>query len=89
MMTIYGFAKKVRQQRNNICVKNLSYDRLFFFQFLAQQRVRHNHEFTNWGLVTTCSYYAKGHTKSVTKTSSFFGFSTSTFTKHIWLTHIH
>ena len=69
----FGYDSKVKLQKNWHPVDTVYYARIIFYQYLVQARVRCNHLFTFWGMVTTGSSYAVGVTRA--HHNSFFGHS--------------
>ena len=84
MRNMLGFDNKATKSRNQHFVETSYYDRLIFYQYLTQSRIRHNHNFSNWGTVNTCAIYARSNgSRQHSHSSSFFGHTTtlSTFMK--------
>ena len=73
MKNIFGYDKKEKMERNNHLVRRGYYDRVCFYQYLVQSRVRWNHTFTYWGIINTCSVYGKNGGKSLSQAGTFFG----------------
>ena len=70
-----GFKGKENISKNEHLYDMSYYDRLIFYQYLAQSRIRFNHSFTYWGIINTASEYAIGNRKI--KHNSFFGNTTT------------
>ena len=75
LMIMFGFDKKIELARNKHLKLSGYYDRIVFYQYLLQTRVRCNHLLTNWGIVNTAAAYARG--SSSVGWNSFFGNSTA------------
>ena len=77
-MEMFGFLQKKELSRNKHLKDAGYYDRLVFYHYLAQERVRFNHVLISWGMVTAGSGYARGECNNYNQT--FFGHSTTTST---------
>jgi hypothetical protein len=77
MMQMLGYTEKQNTVRSSHLRDSGYYDRLVFFQFLCQSRIRNCHNLIYWGLVHAGSMYGKGLGRSIVNTSSFYGHSTS------------
>ena len=78
MKEMFGFDRKELKQRNDHLVQSHHYDRLIFYQYMSQSRVRFNHYFTYWGIINTCAIYGKkGEGQTRSQSSSFFGHTTT------------
>ena len=80
-MEMMGYTQKLQLSRNKHLKDAGYYDRLVFYLYLSQERVRFNQSLTSWGMVTAGAAYAKGENSVDNK--AFFGNSTtiSTFMK--------
>ena len=77
-MDMFDFHKKMDMARNKH-LKDLGYyDRLVFYHYLTQERIRFNQILISWGMVTAGSGYAYGDNNTPNQT--FFGNSTTTAT---------
>ena len=77
-MEMFGFLQKKELARNKHLKDAGYYDRLVFYHYLAQERVRFNHMLASWGMVTAGAGYARGECN--TQNQTFFGNSTTTST---------
>ena len=74
---LFAFDKKMQESRNSHLLLSHYYDRLLFYQYLAQSRIRYNHNFAYWGVINTCSIYGKGQGRTRSQSSSYFGYCTT------------
>ena len=72
-----AFDRKIKEAWNNHLLLSHYYDRLLFYQYLAQSRISFNHIFALWGVINTCSIYGKGQKCNRFQSSLFFGYSTT------------
>ena len=63
MQKLFGFDKKVVMKKNDHLKNTRYYDRLLFYHYLSQSRIRFNQLFTYWSIINTCSIYGKGECK--------------------------
>ena len=74
-MIMLGYNRKITLNKYHHLQQTGFYDRIVFYQYLTQGRVRYNHLFTFWGMVSTASAYARGQIQL--EHNTFFGNSTS------------
>jgi hypothetical protein len=77
MKEMFGFDLKENQMRQTHLKETGFYDRLVFYQFLSQARIRFNHNCTHWGIVSAAACYGRGGGKVDNAASTFFGHSTT------------
>ena len=80
-----GIDKKEKRYKNNLLtICTHQYDHLIFYHYLSQSRIRFNHNFTFWAMVTTAATYARGDSRYRSEHMSYFGTSTTfgTFMKN-------
>lgn len=83
MKQLLGFHQKVNKQRNIHLKESQYYDRIIFYQFLQQSRVRNRCNLTFWAMVSAADAYANGGTEKSINGLVHSAFSTtiSTFLK--------
>ena len=77
MKEVLGFHLKENQKRNIHLHESNYYDRLLFYQFLQQSRIRSCKHMPFWGMVAAADAYAKGDGEKSIHTSVHSGYSTT------------
>ena len=80
MKEVLGFHLKENTTRNVHLHESNYYDRLLFYQFLQQSRIRSCKHMPFWGVVAAADAYAKGDGEKSIHTSVHSGYSTTTST---------
>lgn len=75
MHTQFQFDTKEGQQQFSHLRNTGYYDRLLFYQFLAQSRVKNPQNLIHWASVTAAATYGKGYGEGSRMNASFFGSS--------------
>ena len=77
MKQMMNFDSKEKQIKFSHLKMSGFYDKILFFLYLAQSRIRNKKSFINWGMVATAANYGRGHGNSNTTQSTYFGVSTT------------
>lgn len=77
MKELLGFHLKENLSRQIHLKESQYYDRLLFYQFLQQTRVRNSHNLPYWGMVTAADAYARGDGESTIQSTVHSGYSTT------------
>ena len=77
MKEVLGFHLKENKTRNIHLHESSYYDRLLFYQFLQQSRIRSCKHMPFWGMVAAADAYAKGDGEKSIHTSVHSGYSTT------------
>ena len=77
MKEVLGFHLKENHKRNIHLRESHYYDRLLFYQFLQQARIRSCKHMPYWGMVAAADSYAKGDGEKSIHTSVHSGYSTT------------
>ena len=77
MKEVLGFHLKENKTRNVHLHESSYYDRLLFYQFLQQSRIRNVKHMPFWGMVAAADAYAKGDGEKSIHTSVHSGYSTT------------
>ena len=77
MKKVLGFHLKENQMKNVHLKENGYYDRLIFYQFLQQTRIRNCKHMPYWALVSSADAYAKGSGEKNLMTTIHSGYSTT------------
>ena len=79
MKSMLGYDKREKMSKN-LHLRNIGYyNKLLFYQFLIQSRVRNPHNCIHWAMVSAAASYARGgsNNSGFTTSSSFFAHSTT------------
>lgn len=77
MKEILGFHLKENKTKNIHLKESSYYDRLIFYQFLQQTRIRNSKHMPYWALVSAADAYAKGSGEKSIRTTIHSGYSTT------------
>ena len=77
---LLGFHLKERIDRNNHLAQYGYYDRILFYHYLSQNRIRNPHENLGWALIATASMYCQGNRSSLMNRSCYLGLSATLVT---------
>ena len=77
MKVTLGIDKKEALTKNHHLVQSGYYDRLIFYQFLSQARVRNPQYLISWAMVAAAALYSCGLGDTVQKRSTYCGISSS------------
>ena len=78
MKTLLGYDKKEKMTKNLHLTKTGYYNKILFYQFLMQSRVRDPHNCIHWAMISAAAAYGRGAStiNSYTSSSCFFAHST-------------